>query len=110
MNALFNRGLHCSNRVCKSDKDRLTDEKVPDVQFPYRGNRGDSLDIGKVEAVAGMAFEADSSRMRCRPRQSREFIRRAAGEPMPLGSGVKFDDRRTKANGRIELREVGVDK
>ncbi len=89
----------------KTDENRLADEIMPDIQFGDLGQRRNGLGSGKIEAVAGMAFEAEVGGERRRGLEAGEFMRRALalamGQRIAPGAGVQFDDGRADRIGRL---------
>ena len=49
---LVHTAAHVLDSGAQTDKDRLTDQEMPDVQFAHFGDGGDGGDVVKGQAVA----------------------------------------------------------
>ena len=50
---------HLADRGLEADEDRLADQEVADIEFAHLGDGGDRRRRLVVQAVAGVAFEAE---------------------------------------------------
>src|SRR5689334_8349908 len=55
---------HLADRGLQADEDRLADQEVADIELAHVGDGGDRADVFVVEAVAGMALQAELLAMR----------------------------------------------
>src|SRR4051794_4726270 len=75
--AAIHRGPHRANGFAETDKQRLPNHVVADVQLHDFRQCGDGLGGGVIEAVPGMHLEAGRAPQSC-----------AGDDPLPFGFGL----------------------
>src|SRR5260370_37381447 len=90
----------------EADEDRLADQEMADVELDDLRERGDGARARIVEAVAGVAFEAELARCGGGCAKALEFAlgaqRLALSQCVAPGARVQFDDRRARRDRGVE--------
>src|SRR5690606_1402794 len=60
---LFHQDPHAADRTIEATENGLPDEEMPDIQFGDGRDGRDRADSIEIQAVTGMAFQADGSGM-----------------------------------------------
>ena len=89
-------------------KNRLANEKMPDIQLNHFSNRSDRANIGEGEPMPGMHLKPQRMGKPRTVHQPRQFHGIAGLAAMGIGPGVQLHDIGPKPGGGFELMRIGI--
>src|SRR5690606_23160959 len=95
--------------MIKPDEQRMCDDGMADVQLLNTRNRRDLLDVMVMDAVTGVDYQSDSSRMFHRFFDAYQLICSCFIFSISPCPGMQLNDGRTDSLGRINLCHIRRD-
>ena len=110
LTGFLHQRTHVADRLGQTVEGGATDDGVTDVELIELGDRGDSLDVVVVQAVARIDLQALASGVGSSGGDALELgvalgIRGGIG----VAAGVDLDEGSTARGGRIDLQRIRID-